>query len=670
MLKGLVKKLLRPTPVPAGYDPAGAGAWLPAVLAGPPRAVMIPARRAGFGIAEARQIIERDVFVVQHHKPVHLPRPVTWREDPLGDRNWRFWFQAFASVSYLLQAFGETRDAALLERAVELVDAWIATSLENGEAPDMTWNDHSTALRALALLYFLETWRANRGAAPDAPGDRFGRRLLAALVEHGRLLARDDFYVPRHNHGLDQARALFALALNLPGVPEAAAWAELAARRVADQVRETILPDGIHFEHTPDYQGHVYMMLAELELFLSRHGRPWPLLSETCARMVRFTTHCLKPWGDWPNVGDTTPGAPTNLARSMNERDATDPHFLYALTGGREGQPPPERDLLAPDSGFAIWRETWSPERTRAARQVIFTAGFNTVTHKHHDDLSFVLHGFGLDLLIDAGKYKYDYDHPMRQFCESGWGHNVVLRDDAETDLRRLHVGRSGITAVFDAPSVSGVEGEHHLYAKTVVRRMLAWVRPEILIVHDRVVGPAATFRQLLQIGPELRATANGASVCCVAEPALATRETSDGGDARQPGERPALRIVALQPAAAGWTLVRGQEEPPRGWVSRKHSAVEPATTASCVQTGAALDWVTLILIEANHDPRRELRASAELTPSPAAADSYALQVVWHLDGRAGHLRYARTAVSATLECGERVSSDIRALPYRRAKSG
>ena len=96
------------------------------------------------------------------------------------------------------------------------------------------WDDHSTALRLIHWLYFVEVWRAS---------ERFERRRMTlfvrALAGHGALLADADFYRQRHNHGIDQDRALIALSLACPWLRTARTWLamqaahDLAAERAA-----------------------------------------------------------------------------------------------------------------------------------------------------------------------------------------------------------------------------------------------------------------------------------------------------------------------------------------------------------------------------------------------------------------------------------------------------
>ncbi len=626
----------------AGYDVPRAEARLDAALGAGGRPFMIPMRRPARALEDATAIVERDEFVIQAHPAVKLNRPVTWLEDPLSDRNWRFWFQSGAPISTLLQAYQSSGDARYLSRAAELVDAWICTSLDKREGVDMTWHDHATAMRAMTLLYFWEVWRESDAGTTD--GTRpLAARVLATLIAHARVLANETFYMPQHNHGLDQARALLALALNLRETEEAADWEALSRRRVEEQIRDTISADGVHFEHTPDYQGHVYRMLAELDAFLSRYGQPWPLLCETMDRMMTFLAHCLKPNGDWPNIGDTTPGGPANVVLSMDDRLEDHPEFQFALTGGRAGSPPVARDLVLPDSGYAIFRESWDARLVDRAVQIIFCAAYNTRTHKHQDDLSFVVHGFGRELLVDAGKYKYEYEHPMRQFCESAWGHNVVTHDGAPASWDTDYIGRSGIVASWQCGDTSAVEGEHHLYEGAVVRRLLVWRRPDVILVVDWAGGRKAAWRQVFNVAPEFDVCVDGR---------LATAAARDGG--------PVVRVFSIAPDAPSISLHRGEESPPRGWASLKSGVIEPTCSIVSAIESAAPCWVTLITLDEGPDRARKIEGSAAVSHDGMTVD-------FKLDGVASRIGYRRAGGRAILDVdGQTAESDILPLPYHR----
>ncbi|MBK8267598.1 MAG: hypothetical protein IPK83_04555 [Planctomycetes bacterium] len=238
-------------------------------LESPVRAVIHPFRPSVPLVELADDILNRHLYRLHHHPGVQLPEELAWDEDPLGDRNWQMWHHSLLHVSYLAQAYEVTRCAAQIERAAAIVESWIGAFIHGGREHPMAWHDHAIAQRTLVLLEFAEAWRQYK--REDVP---FARRLLAALHHHGSLLTEPHIYRLRHNHGIEQDRALLELAILVPQWPESEAWRQLAWSRLLEQVRAAVSFEGAYFEHSPNYEGIVCVMLGQTRDFLAQHGRP------------------------------------------------------------------------------------------------------------------------------------------------------------------------------------------------------------------------------------------------------------------------------------------------------------------------------------------------------------------------------------------------------------
>ena len=84
-------------------------------------------------------------------------------------------------------------------------------------------NEHAAAFRALVLVNTLGKLRRSGDMPPDLDAE-----LLASLDRLGAFLADPRNYQGEHNHGFSEAAALLAVAENLPGLPGAPAWRDLA----------------------------------------------------------------------------------------------------------------------------------------------------------------------------------------------------------------------------------------------------------------------------------------------------------------------------------------------------------------------------------------------------------------------------------------------------------
>lgn len=554
--------------------------WLNA----PPRAV-IHAFRPPLSLIElCDDILHRNTYRLHHHSAVTLSAPLTWDEDPLSDRNWQMWHHSLLHVSYLVQAHTMSGSVAYLDRATAIVESWIEAFIHAGREHPMAWHDHAIAQRTLVLLEFAEAWRQRHPSNISA-----ARRLLGALYHHGALLTEPHVYRLRHNHGIEQDRALLELAILVPQWPESEAWRQLAWSRLLEQVRAAISLDGVLFEHSPNYEGVVCLMLAQTRDFLAAHGRPHDEITHAIESLAEKIAFSVRPDGSWPPIGDSVSDRSEELVEYLRRNPADGEHALYALTGGCEGVAPTSAHLILPTDGCAIMRERWDREGLRDSIHCYFTAAFNTRTHKHHDDLSFTLFGFGREILTDAGRHSYNYADPHRRYCESVFGHNVVIVDQADTDTRRLNIGKSGVTSVFTGKNLVGVDAVHYLYQNVESRRFLLYLRPNVFVVFDRLHAnhEIAATQQFL-FSPDWRAEASADR--CEIRATLAHAE----------GASPLVRMLQLQAGDGVPSVIRGRTDPLLGWVSRRHGEFEPCDAVHSRSCGAAPTFVTAIILDSD----------------------------------------------------------------------
>ncbi len=617
-------------------------AWISEWISAAPRAVMHPFRPPGDAVEIGDEIALRHFYRIQHHPGVQLAAELNWTEDPFNDRNWQIWFHSLTPVSYLVQAYEKSNQALHLDRAKAIVESWIAAHIDGAREHPMTWHDHAIALRVLVLLEFAEVWRRSGGADIE-----FARRLLATLHGHGRLLLEPAIYRAAHNHGIEQDRALLSLAMLVPQWPESDAWRQLAWSRLLEQIRAGITPEGAHVEHSPEYEGLVFLMLAQTRDFLVAHGRPFVELGHAVDSLQRKIAFSLRPDGTWPPVGDSVARRSEELLEYLRSRGDIGAEALYALTSGAEGAAPTSSHLVLPGSGCAVFRERWERARQSGALHCYFTAAFHSRTHKHHDDLSLSVHAFGREVLTDAGRYSYNYDDPHRRYCESVHGHNVVIVDGSDTDLRRTNVGKSGMTASFSGKRVVGVDAVHYLYQGVESRRLLLYFPPNILIVFDRLASdhPISALQQFL-FAPEWVPTPIG-------EEGRALRAAQSevvGG--------PSVQMVQLFGGADRMSVVRGQGEPFIGWVSRSHGSIEPCSAVHTGAAGAGVVFVTAFVFEPNAETRCDAVGSARW-------DGRELQCSLQLKGDALKLTFQQDSNRARLlHRGTTLESCVWPTPY------
>lgn len=526
---------------------------------------------------------------------VALPADLAWDENPYGMASWNWSLHTMSYVADLAAVYRETGDTALLERAEALVLDWIEDhppATAEGAKQGMAWDDHATALRARHWLSFWETWVSSPLATPEKLS-----LILGAIAAHAAKLADPAFYTERHNHGVDQDLSLLSIAAWLPELRGADDWLRLGVQRLQTQIEAVVSPRGVTLEHSPAY--HFNMMTSRLqplhEIFTANPQWPDRLdLDALLGRMAGFLAWSLAPDNHLPLIGDTNPRPTLRLGAPLRTAAQRSPLLHYALTNGAQGTPGKRFELYR-DEGYAFFRDSWLPPGGyEDAFYVAFTAAAHRGRgHKQWDDLSFVLSAFGAPLLVDAGAFSYDHDHPARRFVVSSLAHNTVIVDD---------VGFEGWSAKIEA----GLEGEgfaavrasHVNYPGWRNRRTLVHVRPHQLVVVDdvlptdeRAAAIEHTFDQLFHLAPHL----------------AAEQDPSHPGDvvARDLHGVAKLWIRQLVEPGRTVTMARGEEDPLRGWVTKAHGELEPATVVATRARGRKTRFVTLITaLDAAHEGR------------------------------------------------------------------
>lgn len=375
----------------------------------------------------------------------------------------------------LVHAHRRTQDKAFLAAAVELVEDWIAANPWEAPSDRMAWHDETTAMRVKSWLLLREELLGT-----DHP---WVGQLEAALIEHAELLADDLFHTSGTNHGMFQDEALVTYASLVPQDTSSKTYFMLGTRRLLEYLDLIVTSDGVHREHSPSYHSLIAGKVKRLAMFYADAGeqRTSEHLGEMCARMERYATHVIKPDGSFPLVGDTFSNA------SPNPGLFESPAYRWAATRGQDGARPSERNVVFPDSGYAIFRDAWRQDG--GGTYVHFTAAYHTDYHKHTDDLSVWVYHDG-DLLTEAGPNGYDYADPYTIYGYSAHAHNTLLIDgeslprvDDRTDEVRL------VSWDLDGEPARATGRNGRFDAVVHVRTVEVFESAPRIVVHDHVTS-------------------------------------------------------------------------------------------------------------------------------------------------------------------------------------
>jgi hypothetical protein len=571
-------------------------------------------------------------YSFQDFPTVTLKENLGWDEDPLRDADWSWELHGMAFSALLARAYAETGNLSYLERAEALILDWIRDNSAYAMRPpsEFSWNDHTTAIRLVSWLYFWEVWSHS-----PLFEQRKMETVVGSMLAHADLLADSTFYWPKHNHGIDQDRTLLAFALVFPELDTSDEWKALALRRLALQLTQTISPNGVHLEYSPGYQLATMAKVEDIDGMLQAFSLEEALgldLPGLLSKMSRFAAAVMKPNQEVAPLGDT-PRYPLDAYPILSEAIAKgDPWLTYPTSGGASGI---LRDtvLAYPEEGYAMIRDFAGGTLSYAqSLYLLFAAASHEVnadsperSHKHFDDLSFILSYRGRDYLIDPGRYSYMTDE-RRDYVVSSLAHSVVLVDG---------MGFTGMDSSLDyfatEPDYTVIRGSHRNYRDFEHARWVVHVKPAKLIVIDEMRPRAPgvglhEFQQIFQLASDLdvEVTADGMGVVATPPPSQAA---------------PGLRIEQLH-GTSETRVVSGQEDPMLGWDSPAHGVVVPTPVAVFSTSGERAVYVTLLEFV---EPSTATQAGAIPSDARASLSDEGFVVEWSDAGETSRLEVKRS---------------------------
>lgn len=533
-------------------------------------------------------LLEDNEYTTAVHPSFVFPENPTWCEDPFNDANWRLRLQGFDWLHQLTAASVSSGSDEYFKRAIYLIEDW--TSDMPGRMPRdvMVWNDHSVPLRLERLLNFFEVHRSP-AMAPDSTAF-----LLRLIHAHAQFCSDEDFYARNqptrvHNHAFFQDRALLRAALCFPEFIHAEEWERTAARRIVFQMNEGLTSDGVWKENTSGYHLGMFKHVQKLNALWKYHGRP-EVLKKVEQDMLRFILALAEVDGALVAFGDN----PRHLMRAEVETEQLDAKYIFSQ--GKVGHAPEWIDQAFLDSGYVAMRDRWWPEdRFYMGAHTLMLAGFNSVTHKHRDDLSFLISAQGERWLVDPGFYSSDRDDPLQIYAWSARGHNTVSVDDQDFPVERSRIGSTAVTKYKSEESFAYVEATTKVYRNIDFYRKLVYLRPNVWFVQDvlkSLDGMNHKFTQNFHFSPdkEVAVTKGVLSI------------TADSGSD--------MRIFNLDGLGEP-TLHRGEKEPQvLGWFFPVYGQAVPCVCATYVHTGEEALFSKLIVLSGEDPLARKFKVA------------------------------------------------------------
>lgn len=408
-------------------------------------------------------ILDNRIELLHHEEQVDWS--ICWHEE-LSTPLWRFNLHYFEYLLPLAKAYLDSGEEAYLNKAKSLIESWISSCprTKGGAA----WDPYTISMRIVNWLAFYDELKGDLEA--DAGFlTLFNASLADQFVHLGTCLEVDLLA----NHYLEDLKALVILACYF----DDEATFKLAYPRLLEQVKEQILPDGMHFELSPMYHKIVLEDLMRAVAALEASGR-----GESAFREFRLQDMCDCLYSLERNTKRTPlfNDCGDNVAKS---RDAllgcAKSHFCIE----------PVFKPVFPDAGYCVLER----ETDAGLVKVIFDTGNPgpeyAMGHVHCDALSFECFINGEPWIVNCGTYAYQ-DESRLEYKKT-LSHSTVMVDGEEqhecwAPFRVARFGKGELLKYSSDNVLTIASARFNTFAKSSLVRTLI-LSDESLVLEDEI---------------------------------------------------------------------------------------------------------------------------------------------------------------------------------------
>lgn len=536
--------------------------------------------------------------------PMRFGKTLNYRDERLvGDIKYLWEPNRHLELVTLAQAWHLSGDERYATGCRDLLDSWFA------QCPyPLGPNWVSSLEHAVRLVNWSFAWHLLGGESSHlfkgAEGAAFRRRWLDSVYQHCHFI-RGHFsrHSSANNHLLGEYMGLFVATVTWPLWEESGTWRDLAFKGFQEQALIQNAVDGVNLEQGIWYHHEVADMMLICLLVGRANGIDFS--SEFTARlefMLEYIASVMDCGGNVPMIGDSDdalmvrfyPGQ-LNVYRSLLATGAVlfnrgefktkaggfDDKSRWLLGDAAaqdfealESDPaslPVRREF--PDGGYHV---LGSDFETPAEVRIVADAGplgyLSIAAHGHADALAFTLSVAGNEILIDPGTYAYHTQKRWRDYFRGTSAHNTLRVDYQDQSVPGgnflwLRHARARCLSFEQAPDGDHWLAEHDGYTRLKdpvhhERDINFYKNQKIIKILDRIKANGNHWIELHWHFSEYCGVEIQDSVVSVRNSGVSIKMSMPDSDWRP-------------------ELVRGQEEPPLGWVSR---GFDKKTPAPCVR--------------------------------------------------------------------------------------
>lgn len=196
---------------------------------------------------------------------------------------------------------------------------------------------------------------------------------------------------------------------------------------------------------------------------------------------------------------------------------------------------------------------------------MMFVAAYNSVYHKHRDDLSFILTMNDTDYFIDGGHHGYQKTSE-RILLLSPYAHNTIMLNDRAWTTGDAMVGNPRVEKSYVSDDFSYLRASHTMYDGAKISRSILFIKPELILIHDQIETTNTNYKSAQQnfnIGADIDVIKNS-------EGNYTFTSKKDGNF---------VNLNVLKSTDYATKVYSGSQEPYIGWATEIAGTIHPITT-------------------------------------------------------------------------------------------
>ena len=498
----------------------------------------------------------------------------------------------------LAQAYSLTHDPRYLEGLGQHLKSWL------DQCPYPLGVNWASSLElGIRLINWSIVWQLIGGSESKLfageHGGELRRRWLESIHQHVHFIRHYySRYSSANNHLIGEAAGVFIATCSWPYWKEFEKWGAEARSILITETESQTHADGVNREQAIAYQQFVLDFLILAACIGRRNGIDFPRsFWKTIEQMIEFIQSVMDAAGHVPMIGDADDGFVVRLSqepefcpfRSLLATGAilfNRPDFAVR-SGGLDDK---TRFLLGDDGWSALVSKSDAAPNdgprafphggyyilghdigTNNEIRLVADAGplgyLSIAAHGHADALSFVLSVAGHEILVDPGTYSYHTQPVWREYFRGTGAHNTVRIDGEDQSVQGgnfMWLRHAQARCVeFSAEEGGGrFVGEHDGYARLpdpVIHRREILQRETMIDVTDHMICEGYHLAERCwHFAEDCQVSVEDSTIIA---------------------ENGSVRVTIHAEADSKIKVLRGSENPPGGWVSRRFDVKIPSTT-------------------------------------------------------------------------------------------